>query len=133
MADNSFEKYVKNKCVTQLHTKSMNSPVWNDLLKVKDVYLKGRLMCVGNGQFTDFWRDSWCGRVHLKEKIPDLFDISNEPNGSVAHFSIRGWNITFKRWLNERQQESLRRLRDMLTSCSQMVRGKWTVLSKIPV
>ena len=28
-------------------------PVWNDLLKVKDLYLKGRIMIVGDGEFTD--------------------------------------------------------------------------------
>ena len=75
MADNSFEKYVKNKCVTQLHTKSMNSPVWNDLLKVRDIYVKRRIMRIGYGHSTDFLRDAWCGAVSLMEKFPDLFEI----------------------------------------------------------
>ena len=113
-----MKKYVKDKNIAQLKVKPVNSPVWNDLLKIKDIYLKGRVMCVGNGQFTDFWRDSWCGMISLKEKFPDLFDICNETTGSVALFANRGWNLSFRRWLDERQQESVRKLRDMLAPCA---------------
>ena len=113
-----MKKYVKDKNIAQLKVKPVNSPVWNDLLKIKDIYLKGRVMCVGNGQFTDFLRDSWCGMISLKEKFPDLFDICNETTGSVALFANRGWNLSFRRWLDERQQESVRKLRDMLAPCA---------------
>ena len=34
------QKYMKKKCVSQLCVRSSNSPVWNDLLKVWDIYLK---------------------------------------------------------------------------------------------
>ena len=47
-----------------MHT---NSPVWNDLLKVKRLYQQGRVMVVGDGKATDFWEDAWCGTVSLKE------------------------------------------------------------------
>jgi hypothetical protein len=39
--------------------------VWNDLLKVKELYLAGRQFIVGNGSKIDFWRDPWCGSVTL--------------------------------------------------------------------
>ena len=58
-------------------------PVWNDLLKVKDLYLKGRIMIVGVGEFTDSWKDAWCGRTPLEDKFPGLFAICNEPSISV--------------------------------------------------
>jgi len=47
-----------------MHT---NSPVWNDILKVKRLYQQGRVMVVGDGKATDFWEDAWCGTVSLKE------------------------------------------------------------------
>ena len=111
-------KYVKDKCIAQLSSKPTNSPVWNDLLKVKDLYLSRRIKCVGNGRDTDFWNDPWCGIISLKDKFPDLFSICNESVGSVAFFASKGWNLTFRRWLDERQQESLRKLRDMLSACA---------------
>jgi hypothetical protein len=43
-----------------------NSPVWNDLLKVRQLYTKGRIKLLGNGQAIDFWEDPWCGIVPQK-------------------------------------------------------------------
>jgi hypothetical protein len=48
------KKYVKSSCVAQLKKRQPNSPVWNDLLKVREIYLKGRAMALGNGEMTDF-------------------------------------------------------------------------------
>ena len=39
--------------------KQGDSPVWKDLLKVKQIYLQGRIMVVGDGRSTDFWHDTW--------------------------------------------------------------------------
>jgi len=33
------QKYMKRECVSQLWHKNSNSPVWNDLLKVRDIYM----------------------------------------------------------------------------------------------
>lgn len=64
--------------ISQLKHNPGNSHVWNDLLKVKHLYLKGRLMLVGEGKQTDFWCDQWCGAVSLKDKFLHLFEICNE-------------------------------------------------------
>jgi len=59
------KKYIKQSTtICMLKTKPSNFPVWNDLLKVKDLYLRGRIMIVGDGKMTDFWRDAWRGLVH---------------------------------------------------------------------
>jgi hypothetical protein len=79
-----------------LSKNSKNSPVWNDLLKVRHVYLKGRSMVVGNGKSTSFWHDRWCGLVSLADKFPDLYKISNEQDCSVEHMKLKNW-----RWLHE--------------------------------
>ncbi|RLM79472.1 hypothetical protein C2845_PM12G11130 [Panicum miliaceum] len=42
----------------------------------------------------------------LKEKFPNIFAVCNNTKGSVAYFANRNWNLTFGRWLDERQQES---------------------------
>ena len=97
-------KYVKKQCLHNLKKKPGNSPIWNDLLKVKVIYLKGRIMIVGNGQSTDFWQDAWCGTMPLKEKFPDLFAICNTNVVSVEGMARNGWRLTFRRWLDVAKQ-----------------------------
>jgi len=43
------KKYIKMIPIAQLKRKPTNSPVWNNLLKVRDLYRKGRVMRIGNG------------------------------------------------------------------------------------
>jgi hypothetical protein len=57
------KKYLKKGPIALLTKNHKNSPVWNDLLKVRQVYLKGRTMIVGNGKSTSFWHDRWCSLV----------------------------------------------------------------------
>lgn len=32
-------KYLEGKCLTQITHKTSNSPVWNDLIKIKHIYI----------------------------------------------------------------------------------------------
>jgi hypothetical protein len=43
-------KKYKSRGITLLKRNVKNSPIWNDLLKVKHLYLRGRLISIGNGQ-----------------------------------------------------------------------------------
>jgi hypothetical protein len=51
------KKYLKKGRIAYLKKSSKNSNVWNDLLKVSHIYLKGRSMFMGNGKSTSFWHD----------------------------------------------------------------------------
>jgi hypothetical protein len=83
------KKYKIVDSIRFLKQKPSNSPMWNDLVKIKDIYLNGRIISVGDGRKTDFWEDSWCGLVSLKEKINELFDICEDQNKSVAWMAAR--------------------------------------------
>lgn len=108
------EKYVRGTCVSQLKSRTNCSPVWKDLLKVKNQYLAGRKMRIGNGEKTDFWRDAWCGQVTFRDKFKDLFEICNDQNLTVAEAAAKQWNLSYKRWMNEDLQNQLRKMRDVL-------------------
>jgi hypothetical protein len=45
------------KGINKLKYNPVNSPVWNSLIKIKELYLAGRKIVIGNGKDTDFWRD----------------------------------------------------------------------------
>jgi hypothetical protein len=68
-----------------------------DMQKVKDLYLCGRRMQVGDGKLTSFWCDAWCGLNLLKETFPDIFDICNEQDITVVGAATLGWNFSSRR------------------------------------
>lgn len=85
-------------------------------------------MKIGNGKDTDFWRDPWCGPLTLKDKFRELYEACDEQTRSVALMAVRGWRLSFRRWLEERAQTQLRQLQDMLSTCAlsaEKDRPKW--------
>jgi hypothetical protein len=104
--------------ISNLKCNPLNSPVWNNLIKIKELYLAGRKIIIGNGRDTDFWRDPWCGDYTLKNKFGELFDICNEQSMLVEDMASRGWRLTFRRWLDENAQNQLRHLRDAVLVCA---------------
>lgn len=80
--------------------KQSDSPGGKDLLHIRELYLKGRVMIVGNGRRTDFWGDSWCGHTPLKDQFLSLFSTSDAIGCSVADIVARRWRLTFRRWLD---------------------------------
>jgi hypothetical protein len=76
-----------------------DSPVWADLLKVKNIYLQGRRVKVKNGKTTSFWTDSWREEGPLCTKYPILYELCTEKNISVNAFYEKGGAISFRRWL----------------------------------
>jgi hypothetical protein len=79
-----WRKYLENSTVFSVGHKQKDSVLWADMLHVKEIYLCGRKMQVGNGVRTHFWGDCWCDSISLKQKFPPLYEISNEQNITVA-------------------------------------------------
>jgi len=50
-----------------------DSAIWADLLKIRDIYLQGRKVIIGNGKKTLFWKDKWLYEKSLEVLFPDLF------------------------------------------------------------
>lgn len=57
MAEMVKAKYLSKSSIHTVSHKLHDSPVWYDLLKVRDVYLKGRTVKIENGKSTRFWED----------------------------------------------------------------------------
>jgi hypothetical protein len=92
-------KYKIHGSILSICHKQNDSAIWSDLLKVKDIYLQGRKMAVGNGKRTDFWQDSWCGDAPLSIILAQLFEISLDVGKTVVVLANSNWSLRFRRWL----------------------------------
>lgn len=90
-------KYLGDQCISQISHNQTDSSCWTDLIKVKEVYLKGRKMIVGDEKKTDFWDDCWCCSEPLKVKFPELYSVINEQHLNVSQAAVDGWVFTFRR------------------------------------
>ena len=51
------KKYIKGKPISTVKHWLDDSPIWSDLLKIRQVYLSGRQVHVKNGKNTLAWED----------------------------------------------------------------------------
>jgi hypothetical protein len=93
-------KYLRRGTVGSVTHKIGDSPVWKDLLKVKNIYLKGRTVNVRNGRGTSFWTDTWLNDKPLCYLFPILFSLCADKNISVYQFLLQQGQINFDRWLS---------------------------------
>jgi hypothetical protein len=81
--------------------KQTDSPIWADLLKIKNIYLQGRKKCIRNGRSTLVWRDTWLYSDPLSVRSPDLFKICGLKDTLVFQLINGLVPITFSRWLTD--------------------------------
>jgi hypothetical protein len=136
--DFMWKKYCRNSGIYTASHKQKDSALWSDMLHVKDLYLCGRKMQVGDGTRTHFWGDSWCGHSPLKDKFPGLFEICNDQDITVAKAASKSWRLSFRRWLSVDQQNQMRDLNNILctvalSSDKDKPIWKWTKNGKFSV
>jgi len=115
LARNCQTEIYKTNCLPHLKYSPRNFPLWNDLLKVKDVYLKGRNMVIGKGKSTDFWSDVWCGTVSLKDKLPRIF------NDQFVHYMKYMGRTAIYHLEDDLRKSSRPNLEDYMISCSDVL------------
>lgn len=91
------------------------SQFWKGLHKVKHLFKWGAIHNVESGKQTKFWSDVWLGEVPIKISYPELFEISSEPEATVAEVNKEGvWLIYFRRALTSEQMRMWEHLTDRL-------------------
>jgi hypothetical protein len=75
-----YNKYLKNKTLSQVTTKPTDSQFWKGLMKVKSDFLDRGYFKVGNGQNTRFWEDTWLGDTPLSQQYVVLYNIVRQKN-----------------------------------------------------
>jgi hypothetical protein len=79
-----------------------DSAIWADLLKIRDIYLQGRKVIIGNGKKTLFWKDKWLYEKSLEVLFPDLFAMCLNQNITVEQVKKDPIVVKFTRWLVDR-------------------------------
>lgn len=92
-------KYLRNNSVHSVTHRLNDSPVWYDLLEIKEVYLLGRKKCTKDGCHTRFWKDSQVYQQPLCLVAPDLFELCECKDITVKNARNGEIPITFRRWL----------------------------------
>jgi hypothetical protein len=92
-------KYLKKDSIVSVKHKQTDSSVWADLIKVKEIYLQGRKMCVRDGKSTLVWKGTCLYRDPLCTLFPDLFKICGQKDISVFQLVSGLIPISFCRWL----------------------------------
>jgi hypothetical protein len=92
-------KYLKNKGVSTVNHRLDDSPMWSDLIKVRNLYLRGRVIKVRDGKQTLFWKDIWLQDKPLCVLAPVLFDWCSHKDVTVHQFLSLNGHLSFDRWL----------------------------------
>ncbi|KAG5580719.1 hypothetical protein H5410_051346 [Solanum commersonii] len=67
---------MENKWTTYMPTQPYGTGVWRSIRSQWIKFANNYKIKVGNGGKTLFWEDVWAGQVTLKNKYPDLFNLS---------------------------------------------------------
>ena len=77
-------KYLGSKPIVQAQWKSGDSHFWASLMKVKNDFLKFGSFIIKDGSQIRFWEDVWLGNRSLREQYPQLYNIAQKKQDTVA-------------------------------------------------
>jgi hypothetical protein len=89
-------KYVKQTPICLIPHRMYDSPLWKDLIKIRYIYLRGRIYRINNGTSVSFWLDQWLGDKPLCVSYPILYDLCLNQKASVLEVAESGWVVRFK-------------------------------------
>lgn len=76
--------------------------VWRAIRTLWSKLQENSRIRVGNGIKTRFWKDNWLGETPLQDRFPDLMMLCSNPEVTVSEcWSNHGWNLNFRRHLND--------------------------------
>jgi hypothetical protein len=90
-------KYLGRDNIFSVKYKQNDSPVWVDLIKIKNIYLESRKKTVKNGKSTLVWMDTWLYSEPLSTTSPDLFKLCEQKDILVFQLIIGLVPVTFSR------------------------------------
>ncbi|WMV14116.1 hypothetical protein MTR67_007501 [Solanum verrucosum] len=91
--------------------------VWKTIRRLWPHFNNNIYISVGNGLKTNFWNEIWKGDDSLRNLFPNLYTLSLQRSATVAQvWSQQGWNLVFRRALNDWEIEDVARLLEVLNT-----------------
>jgi hypothetical protein len=97
-----------------------------------DWFSEGVARVIGNGLSTNFWHDSWCGKILLRTRFHRLFQLSLQQGGKVGELgNLVGsdwvWDLRWRRHLFVWETDLLHELMLVVTRNSRVNRDdRWS-------
>jgi hypothetical protein len=89
-------KYVKGSPICLIPNRINDSPIWKDLMKVRQIYLRGRGIKINNGEAVSLWLDTWLEELPLCQRYSVLYELVVNQSCSVKEVKEKGWVVQFK-------------------------------------
>lgn len=91
--------------------------VWKTIRRFWPQFNNNSYISAGNGLKTDFWDEIWKGDDSLKNLFLNLYTMSLQRSATVAQvWNQQGWNLVFKRALNDWEITDVARLLEVLNT-----------------
>lgn len=87
--------------VANMVTNTCGVSVWRSIRNLGSKLAENLSFKVGEGTKIFFWKDEWLGQESLKDAFPNLFSCDNPGATNAETLSPQGWNLTFRRLLND--------------------------------
>ena len=93
-------KYLKNRSLSQVSKKTVDSYFWSSLMGVEGQFLNlGRFKLVSGNQI-EFWEDKWLRDQKLKDQFSNLLNIVRRKYATIAEvLNLNPLNVSFRRAL----------------------------------
>ncbi|WMV44031.1 hypothetical protein MTR67_037416 [Solanum verrucosum] len=93
-------------------TKEVRSPngvgLWRTIRNLWPKIWRNSKIDIGNGRKTFFWNDVWVGQHSLKQLHPEIYNLNQQKEATVAEVKDnQGWNLSFRRRLNDWEIDKL--------------------------
>jgi len=93
-------------------TKEVRSPygvgLWRTIRDLWPKIWRNSKIDIGNGRKTFFWNDVWVGQHSLKQLHPEIYNLNQQKEATVAEVKDnQGWNLSFRRRLNDWEIDKL--------------------------
>ena len=66
-------------------------------MKVKETYMAGRGVQINSVNLARVWHDQWLDEKPLRDKMPVLFSICQDQDGTIAEFVAKDYKLGFRR------------------------------------
>jgi hypothetical protein len=76
-----------------------DSPIWADLLKIRNLYLRGRRIDMKSWENSLFWTDDWWEGGPICVTFPVEYELCLDKNITVKAFHQKSGVLRFRRWL----------------------------------